>query len=70
MGQLTPALGLEMGYIYFCLPISGALMIFVRRIYHERVKQLMSGWRFDHRLTTWLIEGFHNGMASNTDLIR
>ncbi|MEF1303612.1 TRAP transporter small permease, partial [Vibrio owensii] len=23
-GQLTPALGLEMGYIYFCLPISGA----------------------------------------------
>ena len=27
-GQVTPALGLEMGYIYFCLPISGALMIF------------------------------------------
>ncbi|HAS6091248.1 TPA: TRAP transporter small permease subunit [Vibrio vulnificus] len=43
-GQLTPALGLEMGYIYFCLPISGALMIFYSVIFaYERVKQLMSG---------------------------
>ncbi|CAK1842992.1 TRAP transporter small permease [Vibrio crassostreae] len=44
MGQLTPALGLEMGYIYFCLPISGALMIFYSVVFtYERVKQLMSG---------------------------
>ncbi|MDF4321767.1 TRAP transporter small permease subunit, partial [Vibrio parahaemolyticus] len=43
-GQLTPALGLEMGYIYFCLPISGAQMIFYSVILaYERVKQLMSG---------------------------
>ncbi|EIO4060220.1 TRAP transporter small permease [Vibrio vulnificus] len=43
-GQLTPALGLEMGYIYFCLPISGVLMIFYSVIFaYERVKQLMSG---------------------------
>lgn len=26
-GQLTPALGIEMGYIYFCLPITGILMV-------------------------------------------
>jgi len=43
-GQQTPALGLEMGYIYFCLPISGALMIFYSAIFaSDRVKQLMSG---------------------------
>lgn len=40
-GQVTPALGLEMGYIYFCLPISGALMIFYSVIFAcERVKSL------------------------------
>ncbi|MGY0614719.1 TRAP transporter small permease [Vibrio sp. FJH11] len=40
-GQVTPALGLEMGYIYFCLPISGALMIFYSVIFScERVKSL------------------------------
>ncbi len=27
-GQITPALGLQMGYVYLCLPISGVLMIF------------------------------------------
>ncbi|PHM71875.1 TRAP transporter small permease [Xenorhabdus kozodoii] len=27
-GQITPALGWKMGYIYLCLPISGILMIF------------------------------------------
>ncbi|WP_428773330.1 TRAP transporter small permease [Vibrio sp.] len=43
-GQVTPALGLEMGYIYFCLPISGALMIFYSAVYfYERVKKLMCG---------------------------
>lgn len=43
-GQLTPALGLEMGYIYFCLPISGALMIFYSAVFaFDRVKQLTSG---------------------------
>ncbi|EJE4212703.1 TRAP transporter small permease [Vibrio cholerae] len=43
-GQLTPALGLEMGYIYFCLPISGTLMIFYSAIFtYERVKQLILG---------------------------
>ncbi len=26
-GQITPALGLPMGYVYLCLPISGVLMI-------------------------------------------
>lgn len=26
-GQITPALGWQMGYIYLCLPISGLLMI-------------------------------------------
>ncbi|HHC6453409.1 TPA: TRAP transporter small permease [Vibrio parahaemolyticus] len=43
-GQLTPALGLEMGYIYFCLPISGALMIFYSAVFaFDHVKQLTSG---------------------------
>ncbi|AKH63428.1 MULTISPECIES: TRAP transporter small permease [Photorhabdus] len=27
-GQITPVLGLQMGYVYLCLPISGVLMIF------------------------------------------
>ena len=26
-GQLTPALGIEMGYVYFCLPITVILMV-------------------------------------------
>ncbi|WP_159655934.1 TRAP transporter small permease [Vibrio atypicus] len=43
-GQLTPALGWEMGYIYFCLPISGALMIFYSVVYGvEKIQQLISG---------------------------
>ena len=43
-GQVTPALGWEMGYIYFCLPISGALMIFYSALFAwEKVKQLISG---------------------------
>ena len=42
-GQLTPALGLEMGYIYFCLPISGALMMFYSIIFTiEKVQNLTS----------------------------
>lgn len=42
-GQLTPALGLEMGYIYACLPISGALMIFYSVVFAvDRIKQLTS----------------------------
>ncbi len=41
-GQVTPALGIEMGYIYFCLPISGALMIFYSAIFaRERVQSLL-----------------------------
>ncbi|MFB0975473.1 MAG: TRAP transporter small permease, partial [Tolumonas sp.] len=27
-GQISPAMGLEMGYIYLCLPISGAVILF------------------------------------------
>ncbi|KII76702.1 TRAP transporter small permease [Vibrio renipiscarius] len=43
-GQLTPALGFEMGYIYFCLPISGALMIFYSVVFGiEKIQQLISG---------------------------
>ncbi|PSW22035.1 TRAP transporter small permease [Photobacterium sanctipauli] len=43
-GQVTPALGLEMGYIYFCLPISGALMIFYSFVFAaEKIGQLISG---------------------------
>ncbi|MGR5063072.1 TRAP transporter small permease [Photobacterium sp. DNB22_13_2] len=43
-GQVTPALGLEMGYIYFCLPISGALMIFYSAVFgYEKLSQLLSG---------------------------
>ncbi|MCQ1059710.1 TRAP transporter small permease [Photobacterium sp. ZSDE20] len=43
-GQVTPALGLEMGYIYFCLPISGALMIFYSAVFgFEKLSQLLSG---------------------------
>ncbi|MGF1734783.1 TRAP transporter small permease [Photobacterium satsumensis] len=42
-GQVTPALGIEMGYIYFCLPISGALMIFYSAVFGlEKFKQLLS----------------------------
>ncbi len=42
-GQVTPALGWEMGYIYFCLPLSGALMIFYSFIFsREKVKELIS----------------------------
>lgn len=40
-GQVTPALSLQMGYIYFCLPISGVLMIFYSAVFaYERVKTL------------------------------
>ncbi len=43
-GQLTPALGWEMGYIYFCLPISGALMVFYSVVFGiEKIQQLLSG---------------------------
>ena len=43
-GQVTPALGWEMGYIYFCLPISGALMIFYSALFaFDKIKQLISG---------------------------
>ncbi|MGF1777999.1 TRAP transporter small permease [Vibrio nomapromontoriensis] len=43
-GQLTPALGMEMGYIYFCLPISGALMIFYSVVFAcDRIKQMIYG---------------------------
>ncbi|AJR06153.1 TRAP transporter small permease [Photobacterium gaetbulicola] len=43
-GQVTPALGWEMGYIYFCLPISGSLMIFYSALFaFEKIKQLVSG---------------------------
>ncbi|PFG58670.1 TRAP-type C4-dicarboxylate transport system permease small subunit [Vibrio sp. ES.051] len=43
-GQLTPALSLEMGYIYLCLPLSGALMIFYSVVFaFDRIKQLTSG---------------------------
>ena len=39
-GQVTPALGIQMGYIYFCLPLSGALMIFYSAAYtYERVQE-------------------------------
>lgn len=42
-GQLTPALGWEMGYIYLCLPISGLLMIFYSIVYSiEKIQQLIS----------------------------
>ncbi|WP_019616919.1 TRAP transporter small permease [Psychromonas ossibalaenae] len=40
-GQVTPALGLQMGYIYLCLPISGVLMTFYSFVFaQEKVKQL------------------------------
>ncbi len=40
-GQVTPALGLQMGYIYFCLPVSGLLMTFYSFVFgQEKVKQL------------------------------
>lgn len=43
-GQVTPALGLKMGYIYFCLPISGVLMIFYSVVFaYDRIRQLKSG---------------------------
>ncbi|MGF1688983.1 TRAP transporter small permease [Photobacterium japonica] len=43
-GQLTPALGMQMGYIYFCLPISGLLMIFYSTVFGlDKVSQLTSG---------------------------
>ncbi|MGF1868724.1 TRAP transporter small permease [Photobacterium indicum] len=43
-GQVTPALGWEMGYIYFCLPLSGALIIFYSFVFGlEKMKQLISG---------------------------
>ena len=42
-GQITPALGWEMGYIYFCLPISGALMIFYSAVFTlEKMSQLQT----------------------------
>ena len=42
-GQLTPALGWEMGYIYFCLPISGALIVFYSVVFGiEKIQQLLS----------------------------
>ncbi|WP_022942298.1 TRAP transporter small permease [Psychromonas hadalis] len=41
-GQVTPALGWEMGYIYFCLPISGSLIIFYSVVFAmEKFKTLI-----------------------------
>ena len=43
-GQVTPALGFEMGYMYLCLPISGAFMIFYSANFgFEKFKLLVSG---------------------------
>jgi len=43
-GQVTPALGLQMGYVYYCLPISGALMIFYSTVFGlEKIKALFGG---------------------------
>ncbi|USD67830.1 TRAP transporter small permease [Vibrio sp. SCSIO 43136] len=40
-GQVTPALGLQMGYVYYCLPISGLLMIFYSLVFTgEKIKAL------------------------------
>jgi TRAP-type C4-dicarboxylate transport system permease small subunit len=41
-GQVTPALGIQMGYVYYCLPISGLLMIFYSAVFgSEKVKELI-----------------------------
>lgn len=41
-GQVTPALGWEMGYIYFCLPISGSFIIFYSVVFAtEKIKALI-----------------------------
>jgi len=45
-GQITPALGLEMGYIYFCLPLSGVLMIFYSVVFSLEKVQLLFPGRF------------------------
>lgn len=43
-GQITPALGIKMGYVYLCLPISGVLMIFYSLVFSwEKIQQLISG---------------------------
>ncbi|SON52352.1 TRAP transporter small permease [Vibrio tapetis] len=42
-GQVTPALGLEMGYVYLCLPISGLLMIFYSVIFGTEKVQALFG---------------------------
>jgi len=43
VGQVTPALGIQMGYIYLCLPITGVLMIFYSVIFTiEKIQELTS----------------------------
>ncbi|SFN93937.1 TRAP transporter small permease [Xenorhabdus japonica] len=42
-GQITPALGWQMGYIYLCLPISGILMIFYAMVDVISILQHFSG---------------------------
>jgi TRAP-type C4-dicarboxylate transport system permease small subunit len=43
VGQVTPALGLQMGYVYLCLPISGLLMVFYSFVFAGgKIKELFS----------------------------
>ncbi|KER02741.1 TRAP transporter small permease [Photorhabdus temperata] len=42
-GQITPALGLQMGYVYLCLPISGVLIIFYALVDSVALIQNFSG---------------------------
>ncbi|MDX8000167.1 TRAP transporter small permease [Xenorhabdus sp. Reich] len=42
-GQITPSLGWQMGYIYLCLPVSGAFMIFYALVDVISIIQHFSG---------------------------
>ncbi|MBN1851542.1 MAG: TRAP transporter small permease [Pirellulales bacterium] len=44
-GQLTPALGLKMGYVYLAVPVSGAFIVLFSM---EQIGEIFSGRSADH----------------------
>lgn len=52
-GQVSPAMGIEMGYIYLCLPISGGVIVLYSVVAMiEKTKALFSYEKADEKLSS------------------
>lgn len=52
-GQVSPAMGLEMGYIYLCLPISGGVILLYSLVsIVEEIKALLSSEKTHEKLSS------------------